>query len=78
MGESKPFEEAVPRAVLEKTARRIDGYAGGDAELKAIADGLRGDGAAYEHAMSAKDQKVQYFQSYSISMNRMPDGKARR
>ena len=65
------------RAVVEKTARRIDAYAGGDAELKAIADGLRGDGAAYEHAMNAKDQKVRYFQSYSISMNRMPDGKAR-
>jgi Ca-activated chloride channel family protein len=70
------YKEA--RAVLEKTARRIDAYAGGDAELKAIADGLRGDGAAYEHSMNAKDQKVRYFQSYSISMNRMPDGKARR
>jgi hypothetical protein len=66
------------RAVLEKTARRIDAYAGGDAELKAIAEGLRGDGAAYEHSMNAKDQKVRYFESYSISMNRMPDGKARR
>nr|MCU0256732.1 VWA domain-containing protein [Vicinamibacterales bacterium] len=67
------YKEA--RAVLEKTARRIDAYAGGDAELKAIAEGLRGDGAAYEHSMNAKDQKVRYFQSYSISMNRMPDGK---
>ena len=70
------YKEA--RAVLEKTARRIDAYAGGDAELQAIAEGLRGDGAAYEHSMNAKDQKVRYFQSYSISMNRMPDGKARR
>jgi Ca-activated chloride channel family protein len=70
------YKEA--RAVLEKTARRIDAYAGGDAELKAIAEGLRGDGAAYEHSMNAKDQKVRYFQSYNISMNRMPDGKARR
>ena len=70
------YKEA--RAVLEKTARRIDAYAGGDAELKAIADGLRGDGAAYDHAMNAKDQKARYFQAYSISLNRMPDGKARR
>jgi Ca-activated chloride channel family protein len=70
------YKEA--RAVLEKTARRIDAYAGGDAELKAIAEGLRGDGADYERSMNAKDQKVRYFQSYSVSMNRMPDGKARR
>jgi Ca-activated chloride channel family protein len=70
------YKEA--RAVLEKTARRIDAYAGGDAELQAIAEGLRGDGAAYEQSMNAKDQKVRYFQAYSISMNRMPDGKARR
>jgi hypothetical protein len=28
--------------------------------------------------MNAKDQKVRYFQSYSVSMNRMPDGKARK
>ena len=76
LNRERKYKEA--RAVLEKTARRIDAYAGGDAELKAIAEGLRGDGAAYEHSMNAKDQKVRYFQSYSISMNRMPDGKARR
>jgi hypothetical protein len=70
------YKEA--RAVLEKTARRIDAHAGGDAELKAIVEGLRGDRADYERSMNAKDQKVRYFQSYSISRNRMPDGKARR
>lgn len=70
------FKEA--RAVLEKAARRIDACAGGDAELEAIAEGLRGEGADYEREMNAKDQKVRYFQSYNISMNRMPDGKARR
>jgi hypothetical protein len=70
------YKEA--RAALEKTARRIDAYAGGDAELEAIAEGLRGEGADYEQAMNSKDQKVRYFQSYSISKNRMPDGKARR
>ena len=70
------YKEA--RAVVEKTARRIDDYAGGDADLKAIADGLRGEGSDYAQSMNAKDQKVRYFQSYNISMNRMPDGKARR
>ena len=70
------YKEA--RAVVEKTARRIDDYAGGDADLKAIADGLRGEGSDYAQSMNAKDQKVRYFNSYSISKNRMPDGKARR
>jgi len=46
------YKEA--RAVLGKTARRIDAYAGGDAELKAIADGLRGDGAGQKPAASAR------------------------
>ena len=70
------YKEA--RAVLEKTARRIDAYAGEDAELKAVAEGLRGEGADYAQVMNAKDQKMRYFESYNISMNRMPDGKARR
>ncbi len=70
------YKEA--RAILEKTARRIDAYAGGDAELEAIAAGLRGEGADDAQSMNAKDQKLRYFQSYSISMNRMPDGTARR
>jgi hypothetical protein len=68
----------VGRCLLLTGGQAIDAYAGSDAELKAIADGLRGDATAYEHTMNAKDQKVRYFQSYSISMNRMPDGKARR
>ena len=70
------YKEA--RAVLEKTARRIDGYAGDDAELKAVAAELRAEGADYAQVMNAKDQKLRYFASYNISMDRMPDGKARR
>ena len=70
------YKEA--RAILEKTARRIDAYAAGDGELETIAEGLRGEGADYAQSMNAKDQKLRYFQSYSISMNRLPDGKARR
>ena len=70
------YKEA--RAILEQTARRIDGYAGGDAELKAAAEGLRAEGADFGHVMDQKVMKQRYFNSYSISRNRMPDGKARR
>jgi hypothetical protein len=70
------YKEA--RAILEKTARRVDSYAGEDAELKAVAEGLRAEGADFGHAMDQKVMKQRYFASYSISKNRMPDGKARR
>ena len=70
------YKEA--RAILEKTARRIERHAGDDAELEAVAAELRGEGADYAQIMNAKDRKLRYFQSYNISMSRMPDGKARR
>ena len=70
------FKEA--RATLENTARRIDGYAGEDAELKAAAGGLRAESADFERGMDQTVMKQRYFNSYSISKNRMPDGKARR
>jgi len=66
------------RAVLEKTARRILGYAGNDAELNAVAEGLRGEGGDYAQRMDAKAMKQRYFSSYTISMDRQADGKARR
>ena len=64
--------------MLEKTARRIDAYAGGDAELTAIAEGLRAEGADFGQMMDARAMKQRYFASYSLSKSRMPDGKARR
>jgi Ca-activated chloride channel family protein len=70
------YKEA--RAILEKTARCIDAYASGDAELKAIAEGLRAEGADFERGMDQRVMKQRYFNSYSISKNRMPDGKVRR
>ena len=70
------YKEA--RAVLEMTARRIDGYAGEDAELKAASEALRAEAADFGHTMDQKVMKQRYFSSYSISKNRMPDGKARR
>ena len=70
------YKEA--RAILEKTARRILDYAGEDAELKTIAEELRAEAADFGHTMDQKVMKQRYFNSYSISKNRMPDGKARR
>jgi Ca-activated chloride channel family protein len=66
------------KAALEKTVRRILEYAGEDAELKAIAEGLRSEAADFGHMMDAKSMKQRYFASYSLSKDRMPDGKARR
>jgi Ca-activated chloride channel family protein len=66
------------RARFEKTARRILGYAGDDAELNALAAALRAEAADYAQSMDPKAMKQRYFDSYSISKNRAPDGKARR
>jgi len=66
------------RARFEKTARRILGYAGDDAELKSMAEELRAGAADYAQLMDARSMKQRYFASYSISKNRAPDGKARR
>ena len=61
--------------------RRAAGWSYGavrDGELEAIAAELRGEGADYAQVMSAKGQNLRYFASYSLSKDRMPDGKARR
>jgi len=70
------YKEA--RAGLEKTARRIEAYAGGDGELTAIAEGLRAEGADFGQVMDARTMKQRYFASYNLSKSRRPDGKARR
>ena len=43
-----------------------------------MAEGLRAEGADFGHVMDQKVMKQRYFNSYSISKNRLPDGKARR
>jgi hypothetical protein len=43
-----------------------------------VAEGLRAAAADYGHTMDAKAMKQRYFNSYSISRNRMLDWKARR
>jgi len=70
------YKEA--RAVLEKTALRIESYAGDDAELKANAAELRAAVDEFAEVMDARRRKQHYFASYSLSKDRMPDGKARR
>ena len=77
VGIQGPAELGGLAATARKTAR-VATSTFGDGELETIAEGLRGEGADYAQSMNAKDQKLRYFQSYSISMNRMPDGKARR
>jgi hypothetical protein len=70
------FAEA--RARLEKTARRIHAYAGDDAELKAIAEGLRADASDFAQMMAPMTRKQRYYASYTFSKDRGPDGKAKR
>jgi hypothetical protein len=67
-----------PKIALTRKDRRILDYAGDDDELKAIAEELRAEAAEFGRMMDARSMKQRYFESYSISKNRMPDGKARR
>ena len=66
------------RALLERTARRILAYAGGDDELKALAAELMADATEHEQFMGAMEMKKRHYASYSVMRNRAPDGKARR
>jgi hypothetical protein len=67
------------RRVLEGTARRIEDYAGGDAELRALARTLRDDVGHYaEQAMSSMQLKSAFYVAESAAKNRGSDGKARR
>jgi hypothetical protein len=67
------------RYVLERTAERIDDYARGDAELRALARALRDDVDHYaEQAMSPMQLKSALYVAESASKNRGSDGRARR
>jgi Ca-activated chloride channel family protein len=67
------------RLVLERTARRIEDYAGGDVELRALARALRDDVQRYaEQAMSPMQLKSAFYVAESAGKNRGSDGKARR
>jgi Ca-activated chloride channel family protein len=67
------------RHVLERTALRIDEYAGEDTELRALARALRDDVQRYaEQAMSPMQLKSAFYVAESAAKNRGSDGKARR
>jgi Ca-activated chloride channel homolog len=70
------FDEAAAR--LEKTARRIEQYAGSDPELRAIVESLRERHVAYSQPMMAMYSKAEHFASINLSRMRDTEGKARR
>jgi Ca-activated chloride channel family protein len=70
------YDEA--REQLERTARKIETYAGTDPELRRIVRELRERHEAYSAPMHAFYQKAEYAASLNIMRMRAPDGKARR
>ena len=74
---AREYERA--RGVLIATAKRITGYAGGDAELLAIVEELRRDVAAHNNMpMSAPEMKKRHFEAYNQERSRELSGKAKR
>lgn len=70
------FDDA--RAVLLKTARKIEHYAGDDPVLKSLAVGLVREEHAYSVPMAAMEMKANYYSSKHLMRNRDIDGKAKR
>ena len=67
------------RRVIERTAQRIRGYAGDDAELLDIATSLEREIGRYaDDRMDARMLKSEHFASAMVAESRSPDGKARR
>lgn len=70
---------ARARRVLERTARRIRGYANGDQELETMWRTLLAEVETFsERPMSAMELKSAFFVAESSGKGRGPDGKARR
>jgi Ca-activated chloride channel family protein len=67
---------AAALKVLEKTAQRIEGYAGGDAELLEIARGLRQALSEFAHAMDPVALKLRHYASHVARTSRGITGKA--
>lgn len=70
------FKEAASR--IEKTARRIEQYAGSDAELREVVAELRMKVQSYEAPMPMRQLKAEMAASFHASRMRGADGKARR
>jgi Ca-activated chloride channel family protein len=66
------------RHLVEATARRIRGYAGRDAELRAILGELEGELHQLAAPMMEMNRKDIYARSSYAMRSRMPDGKARK
>lgn len=73
---SRDFDGA--RHAVEATARRIRGYAGRDAELRAILAELEGAVAELAVPMREMERKLMYAQSSYAMRSWMEDGKARK
>jgi Ca-activated chloride channel family protein len=70
------FEKAAAR--LRATAKRIEGYAGNDPELREILDSLRQRDESYSAPLQAMYSKSQFFDSSNVSKMRSASGKAKR
>lgn len=66
------------RRVLDRTMRRVMGYAGSDAELRGIVAELRAEMPRYDVALDAMSLKQAVFASELASKSRNADGRARR
>jgi Ca-activated chloride channel family protein len=67
------------RQVIERTARRIDSYAGDDRELRELASALRREMGMYvAEAMSPMELKMSFYLSEASSKGRDRFGRARR
>ncbi len=71
-------EFARARDLLLRIARRIQRYAGDDAELAAIVGKLKATAGQVGEQMQPLMRKAVYFQSVAALASRAPDGKARR
>lgn len=68
----------VARGILEKTTRRVEGYAGNDAELLQVAASLRELMGDFGRAMAPAAVKERHFASYAARTSRNLTGKAQR
>ncbi len=69
---------AAARGLLEKTAKRIEGYAAGDAELQQIARGLREAVSEFAESMDPAALKRRHFASYTVGRSRDVTGKSQK
>jgi hypothetical protein len=68
----------VASEAFRATARKIRSYAGSDAELRAIADGLLAEAETFGHVMPERSRKEAYAMSANLMGSRDLRGRARR